>query len=210
MNRSYVGCAVALAVLLGGCATIISGSKQTISVNSSVPGAQVSLNNVPLGVTPLVTTIERGQEGVLSVDMPGYTPFHAPVTKKVNGMFFVNIFSGGVFGSSTDYSTGAMYSYEPDTFYVTLAPQGAPPSAMQDWKRRENVRSFVLLNNEALAHDLAAGHGEYVDTLAELLDVNGEQRTDALRRWRASYVTSKTVLAFADQMVAELPEHAKL
>jgi hypothetical protein len=194
------------ALALSGCATIISGSQQIITVNSDVPGAQVTLNGIPLGVTPLIVSIKRGQEGVLSVQMPGYTPFQAPITKKVNGIFFVNILSGGTFGSSTDYSTGAMYAYEPDTYFVTLAPAGMSPPAAAAWRRKENVRAFVLLNNEALAHDLADGQGEYVDALAELLKVDSGQRGLAVKRWRASYAGSSTTVAFADRMVAELPD----
>lgn len=203
MKTSVVAGVLALA--LSGCATIISGSNQTITVNTDVPGAQVMLNGMPLGITPLIVSIKRGQEGVLSVQMPGYTTFQAPITKKVNGIFFVNILFGGTFGSSTDYSTGAMYAYEPDTYFVTLAPAGMAPPVAAEWKRKENVRAFVLLNNEALAHDLADGQGEYVDALAELLEVDQGQRAPAVKRWRASYAGSQTTVAFADRMVAELP-----
>lgn len=201
--------ALALAVpalASSGCATIISGSNQTLTVNSDVPGAQVLLNGIPLGVTPLIVSIKRGQEGVLSVQAPGFQPFQAPVTKKINGIFFVNILSGGLFGSSTDYSTGAMYAYEPDTYYVTLAPAAPmPPGAMAARNRRENLRSFVLLNNEALAAELAAGRGEYVDALAKLLEVRDAERPAAVQRWRSNVAASETALAFADRMVAELP-----
>lgn len=196
----------ALPLASTGCATIISGSNQTLTVNSDVPGAQVLLNGIPLGVTPLIVSIKRGQEGVLSVQAPGFQPFQAPITKKVNGIFFVNILSGGLFGSSTDYSTGAMYAYEPDTYYVTLAPAAPmPPGAMAERNRRENLRSFVLLNNEALAAELAAGRGEYVDALAKLLEVNDAERPAAVQRWRSNVAASETALAFADRMVAELP-----
>jgi hypothetical protein len=194
-----------LALTLSGCATIISGSNQVITVNSDVPGAQVTLNGAPLGLTPLIASIKRGQEGVLSVQMPGYVPFQAPITKKVNGIFFVNILSGGVFGSSTDYSTGAMYAYEPDAYFVTMAPVGMAPPVATEWKRKEDVRAFVLLNSEALARDLANGQGEHVDALAELLQVEQGQRGAAVKRWRASYGGSKTTVAFADLMIAELP-----
>lgn len=195
-----------LGLALGGCATIISGSNQTLTVNTNVPGAQVLLNNVPLGVTPLIVSVKRGQEGVLSVQAPGYQPFQAPITKKINGIFFANILIGGTFGSTTDYTTGAMYAYEPDTYYVTLQPMGMSPAGMAEWKRREDVRSFVLLNNEALATELAAGRGEYVDALATLLEVKAEERGAAVQRWQASYRTSETAVAFADHMVGELPQ----
>jgi hypothetical protein len=194
------------ALTLGGCATILSGSTQTLTVNANVPGAQVTLNGVPLGVTPLIVTMKRGQEGVLSVQMPGHVPFQAPLAKKINGIFWVNILSGGPFGSTTDYSTGAMYAYEPDTYFVTLAPAAMTPPAAEMLKRTETLRAFVLLNNEVLASELAAGHGEYVDALGKLLQVSAAQRVPAVKRWRASYASSDTALAFADRIVAEMPK----
>lgn len=206
MKRSLLAGVFALGTLgLASCATIINGSNQTITVNSDVPGAQVSINGMPLGVTPLITSIKRGQEGVLTVQMPGYTPFQAALSKKINGIFFANILLGGLFGSSTDYSTGAMYAYEPDTYFVALAPAAMAPPVAAEWRRREAVRSFVLLNNEALASELSAGRGEYVDALAELLQVSQPQRGEAVQRWRASYTSSDTAVAFADRMIAELP-----
>ncbi len=197
--------ALVLGLAVGGCATVVNGSNQMLTVNTSVPGAQVMLNNVPLGVTPLVVSVKRGQEGVLSVQAPGYQPFQAPITKKINGIFFANILIGGVTGSTTDYTTGAMYAYEPDTYYVTLQPLGMPPAAALEWKRKEQLRAFVLLNNDALATQLSAGRGEYVDALATLLEVNERERPEAVARWRTSARTSETAVAFADKMVEELP-----
>ncbi len=194
-----------LGLALGGCATVSNGSNQTLTVNTNVPGAQITFNNIPLGVTPLIVSVRRGQEGVLSVQAPGYQPFQAPITKKVKGIFFANILNVGI-GSTTDYTTGAMYAYEPDTYYITLSPLGMTPGGTAQWQRRERVRSFVLLNNEALATELAVGRGEYVDALAEHLAVSAEQRGEALQRWRASYRDSETAVAFADRLVAELPE----
>lgn len=201
-----VSVSIGLGLALGGCATVINGSNQLLTVNTNVPGAQVFMNNVPLGVTPLIVSVRRGQEGVLSIQAPGYQPFQAPITKKINGIFFVNILIGGTTGSTTDYTTGAMYAYEPDTYYVTLQPMGMTPVGLMEWKRKEEVRAFVLLNNEALATELAAGRGEYVDALATLLDVKAEQRGAAVQRWQASYRGSETAVAFADRMVGELPQ----
>lgn len=119
-------------------------------------------------------------------------------------MFWVNILSGGVFGSSTDYSTGAMYQYEPSTFMVSLQPGQQSTAQRNDWQRREGLRSFVLLNNQAIVSDLAAGDGEYVDVLVDVLAVKPEGRDGAIERWRAVYAASKTALEFAEMMVAEL------
>jgi hypothetical protein len=126
MARAFV--AATLASLSTSCASIISGRTQLISVNSNVEGAQVLLNAVPIGKTPLTTQLKRGEEGTLRVMAPGYAPYTFALSMKINGVFWVNILVGGVFGSSTDDSTGAMYEYEPSTFFAALQPEHASAS----------------------------------------------------------------------------------
>ncbi len=70
--KRFLVAAVAIAFVQTGCATIISGKSQTISVNANVEGADVMFNEQPLGKTPLVVKLKRGQEGTLSVQKDGY------------------------------------------------------------------------------------------------------------------------------------------
>lgn len=188
----------------GGCATILGGSTQLLIVNSNVDGAEVRLNDIRLGVTPLTVNLERGQTGVLKVTADGYKPHSVALNKKVSSLFFVNILSGGAFGSSTDYSTGAMYEYEPSTFMITLQPEEMGLEGRQEWMRTEALRGLVLLNNEAIVSDLASGNGEHLDLLFDVLSVDPEDRQDAVDRWRAGYAGSNTALEFSEFILAEL------
>jgi len=197
-----------LGLTVGGCATIISGTSQIMTVNANVDGAEVHLiteaGEELLGTTPLTTRVKRGQEGTLRVRAEGYRPYQSALNKKINTVFWVNILSGGGFGSTTDYASGAMYEYEPSTYMVSLQPVEQSNEERNDWQRRERLRSFVLLNNDALVTDLAAGDGEYIDVLVHVLAVKPEDRAEAIERWRAGYAASKTAAEFADVMVAEL------
>jgi len=193
-----------LGLAIGGCATILSGTRQTLTVNANVDAAQVYLNDSLLGNTPLTASVKRGKTGVLKVSKDGYRPYQAALNKKVTSTFWVNIFSGGTFGSTTDMATGAMYEYEPSTFMVSLQPNEQSVEAMKDWQRREALRAFVLNNSAALVSDLAVGHGEYIDVLIGVFAVKAEGRTEAIKRWRAAYAASKTSAAFAATMVADL------
>lgn len=204
MNPFRTVVALVVAVLTSGCATILGGSSQTITVNANVSGAQVTLNGTPLGVTPLTTSMKRGQTGVLSVQSDGYQPYQIALNKKISTLFWVNIFTGGAFGSTTDAATGAMYEYEPSTFMVTLQRASASSEELAEWRRREGLRAFVLQNNEALVADLAAGSGEYVDVLANLLAISSDGRTEALARWRAHYAAATTSAEFAAKILSEL------
>lgn len=204
VNPARAVVALGVVVVLGGCATILGGSSQTITVNSNVSGAQVTLNGASLGVTPLTASIKRGQTGVLSVQSAGYQPYQIALNKKITTLFWVNIFTGGVFGSTTDAATGAMYEYEPSTFMVMLQSGSSTSEELAAWRRTEGLRAFVLQNNEAVVSDLAAGRGEYIDVLTKLLSVTPVDRTDAIARWRAGYLGSKTAAEFAAKLVAEL------
>jgi hypothetical protein len=197
-----------LGLMVTGCATIISGTSQLMTVNANVDGAEVHLlteeGDRLLGTTPLTTRVKRGYEGTLRVTAEGYRPYESALNKKINSVFWVNILSGGVFGSTTDYTSGAMYEYEPSTYMVSLQPAGQSNEERSDWQRREQLRGFVLLNNDALVSDLAAGYGEYVDVLVHVLAVKQEDRAEAIERWRAGYAASKTAAEFAETFVAEL------
>ncbi len=194
----------ALCLSLGGCATILGGSSQTLTVNANVTGAEVYLNETLLGVTPLTANVKRGQEGVLRVTAEGYEPYQIALNKKVSSLFWVNILSGGTFGSTTDYKTGAMYEYEPSTYMASLQPAGQSPKDLGQWQRREALRSFVLLNSQALVFDLAAGEGEYIDALVSILTVPSDDRAAAIERWRSDYAGARTAMDFAARILTEL------
>ena len=106
---------------LSGCATIIKGKNQPLSVNSNVEGAEVYLNDTKIGVTPLTANVLRKKEaGVLLVRKEGYKDHKIIIDTTVEPVFWVNILSGGVLGSTTDFSSESMFKYAPSTFYVEL------------------------------------------------------------------------------------------
>lgn len=187
-----------------GCATIISGRNQLITVNANVEGAEVTFNGQFLGRTPLSTQLPRGQQGALRVEAEGYQPNQVALQKRVNSVFFVNVFTGGTFGSSTDYSTGAMYEYEPSTFFVSLQPLQQTDEEQDSWESRERLRGFVLLNHQAIVTELAAGKGEYLDVLFQGISIAEESRDQAIESWRRAYPSSDTVLDFADALLSWL------
>lgn len=204
MKRSYLLALSATLLTLAGCATILGGSSQLLTVNSNISGADVFLNDTPLGKTPLSTSIKRGQEGVLRVTAPGYQPYQIALNKKISTLFWVNLLSGGAFGSTTDYMSGAMYEYEPSTYMVSLQRTTASASELEQWRKKEGLRGFVLLNSAAIVTDLAKGSGEYVDVLARALSIPSQDRAAAVRRWQADYTNSKTAAEFAAKLVSEM------
>ena len=111
-------------VFLCGCATILKGSDQPINVNSNVKGASVYVNNQKVGNTPFTGTIKRQKEQTLKVSKPGYETRTLMLDSSIEGVFWVNILTGGVFGSTTDWASGSMWKISPNTYNVDLKPEG--------------------------------------------------------------------------------------
>ena len=111
--------------LLTGCASIVSGQNQSVSVDT--PGcsaAKCQLTNAKgswFVTTPGSVTIRRAY-GNMAVNCAkdGYTPVSSSVASSTKGMAFGNILLGGVIGAGVDIGTGAAYDY-PTVISLPLA-----------------------------------------------------------------------------------------
>ena len=70
--------------LLSGCATIVKGTTEIISVSSDPTGARVTGDNAPAGTTPTTVTLSRKQNHRVVIEKEGIPPAgtHLP---KLNG-----------------------------------------------------------------------------------------------------------------------------
>lgn len=134
--------ALGAATAVTGCATIIKGTSQDISVDSNPGGAQVTVTQnsgveVFKGATPAKLSLSKKHEYTVSVKLAGYQEARVPVTQHLSGWFFGNLLCGGLLGMVIDAVDGAMYNLEPENVSVTLvqvAPgtaQPPPPPAQQ-------------------------------------------------------------------------------
>ena len=125
--------AAAGALLLGGCASMQSGTTQEIQVNSNPSGATVLIGNlakdgtpinmVAAGVTPLKVRISR-KSGAITVEKAGYTGVNIPMTTKMNPWVWGDIALGSPLSTSIDTSTGAANEYDPGEYTIDLKPLG--------------------------------------------------------------------------------------
>lgn len=121
--------AIAFLTQIVGCASIVSGSNQSISVEtksngSSVVGASCKLTNNKgtwYVTTPGSTTVQRSFENLgVTCTKQDYVQGTAAVKSSTKGMAFGNILFGGVIGVGVDVATGAAYDY-PNVVSVSLA-----------------------------------------------------------------------------------------
>lgn len=104
---------VALAAVIGlsGCASILNDQTQQVNVSSST-GAPINgtVDGKPF-TAPGVVSITRENKNKIFVTSTEGCAKQTVAEKTVDPKFFVNILSGGAFGSTTDYATEKMWKY---------------------------------------------------------------------------------------------------
>lgn len=68
-----------------GCASIMHGTTQKIGISSTPTGASVTIDNKPLGSTPVFADLSRKEEHIVTIEMPGYEKAQLTLTKSVSG-----------------------------------------------------------------------------------------------------------------------------
>lgn len=114
------GLVVSFASLLSGCASIVHGSSQDISVSSDPPGATVRTADGGPFTTPCKITMKRNKDQVLAVTKDGYQTQQVQISSVLAGAVAGNIIFGGIIGGAVDAATGAAWRLEPEAIAVTL------------------------------------------------------------------------------------------
>jgi hypothetical protein len=97
---------------MSGCASIMNDQTQQINVSTS-NGTTVkgTVNGQPFTAPGIVTLRRENKNKLFYVDSPNCAK-ETIAEKNVDPKFFINILSGGIFGSTTDYSSEKMWQYE--------------------------------------------------------------------------------------------------
>lgn len=107
-----------LAVLLTGlmgltsCATILNDSTQKINITTSNnTKTEVEINGAVYNAPSIISVSRSKEDLILNAKNPKCTQQYL-VKSKVDNKFWINILSGGTFGSSTDYGSDKMWTYQ--------------------------------------------------------------------------------------------------
>ena len=122
---------------LSGCATITSGTDQSIQVDSTPAKALVKLNGATFGNTPTQINLARKTKtATVEIQLAGFETHKIELDRKVNGWVWGNVAFGGLIGLAIDATTGAMYSYKlpKDSGIVEIPAAGKKaPSGADLW-----------------------------------------------------------------------------
>ena len=130
-----------LLLLLPGCATIVDGTTQTLTVRTAPVGATCSILRGPdvVGMvpsTPGTILLHRERPDLTVVcDKPGWDRSVKVLPSKFTAVTVGNLFFGGLIGVVVDEATRANYRYDRDEV-IQLTPQSArsrlSPNALAD------------------------------------------------------------------------------
>ena len=118
-------------VFLTGCATILSGRTQTVTIQTNPPGAacEMTCNGKVIGnvnPTPGAMMVQKTKHPISIVcKKPGYQDATYNVASGSEGATFGNILAGGLIGWGVDSATGADNKYA-EVNTITLAPVEVP------------------------------------------------------------------------------------
>lgn len=120
---SVILCFVVLG-LMAGCASIMHGTTQGVGFSSTPTGALITVDNKPCGNTPTIVELRRKDTHIVKIEMPGYLPFEATITRSVSGWVWGNIVFGGLIGLAVDAITGGLYKLAPEQVSAVLQKKG--------------------------------------------------------------------------------------
>lgn len=102
---------LAALVALTGCASILNDDTQKVNVSAS-NGKEIqgTIDGTPFkGPGPV--DFKRDKAGKTLITSTEGCAKETVIESNVDPKFFINLLSGGAFGSSTDYGTGKMWKY---------------------------------------------------------------------------------------------------
>lgn len=113
----------AVGFFCSGCATIIHGTTQNVSINSNPPGAKASIDGLKIE-TPNSVTLARNKDYIVNVEKEGYKPGQAQITRKFDGL---PVIAGNILwllpGVLVDILAGGAWNLTPEQVNVTLAQE---------------------------------------------------------------------------------------
>lgn len=119
MKKVFTVVAVSATLMFSSCATIFTGTRQNVQINSSPPAADIEVDGLKVGVTPMAVSLKKGFTGqTVSLKLDGYETKMFQPTTDFNAVAVLNFI--GLIGWGVDAATGAMMKYNPKVYEIQL------------------------------------------------------------------------------------------
>lgn len=134
--------ALALPLLFIGCATIFSGTKDTVHFNSNPEGAVVLINGVARGTTPASIVLDR----------PGFSSH--TVTMRKEGFRDISFVLGKSFNAVSVLNLGAILFWGVDMLTGAVMKNDQPMGPIELEAKRTEVSQMVHVQKVSFASEL--------------------------------------------------------
>jgi hypothetical protein len=126
-----------LALLAGGCASIVHGGNRLMTISSTPSGAKATISKangemVSVTTTPCTVSLDpkrgyfKGQSYDLKLELPGYQTAQVELRAEMSGWYWGNLVFGGLIGMlAVDPVTGAMWNIAPNKIDQSLSANQA-------------------------------------------------------------------------------------
>jgi hypothetical protein len=106
-------------VFMTSCATIFTGTKQTVQINSTPSGAMVLIDGIDHGTTPAAIKLRKNYYGqTITLKSDGYETKILQPKMEYNVVSGFNLFN--ILGFGIDAATGALWKYAPTSYEIEL------------------------------------------------------------------------------------------
>jgi hypothetical protein len=166
--RSIELAAVSAILALGGCATIFTGTTDTLTFAANVPGVKLTVDGQYRGELPLTIVMSRnfvgGQYFLARFERPGYVTQEFKLYREFNTVAILDVSSIPT-SPVIDILTGSLLRFSPTDYHVQMLTEGQSASS-EEFQRVTGVYRFALVNFREVQKDLARGGGERLRSLA--------------------------------------------
>ena len=111
MKKLVLAVTIVAATALSGCASILNEKTQQVNISASNGKEASGTVDGQTFKTPAVVAVTRENKSKMIASNTEGCAKETAAEQTVDPKFFINIISGGVFGSSTDYGTEKMWKY---------------------------------------------------------------------------------------------------
>lgn len=119
-----VGFSLVLLTGMTGCATVFHGGAKPMSFQSEPGGAEVLVNGVSMGRTPVTLRLKPNKDYAVTFRRQGYRDATVTLGRHVQAGWVVLDVVIGVVGVAVDAGTGKWKAFDDERTYVKLQPNG--------------------------------------------------------------------------------------
>ena len=114
---------ISFVFMFSGCAAVFTSGKGKLDVTSNPDGAEVFINGISYGKTPVRVKLKTNSEYEITYKKEGYRPVTKRITNKVGAGWIVLDVILGLVPVIVDAATGAWYKFDQKTINAILEKQ---------------------------------------------------------------------------------------